>query len=101
MLDREQSAERLFVAALELPPEQRSAFLDKACPNAPELRRRVEALLADNDRAGSFLESPLLVPDNETNPSSVTATLCYCLGAGKRLGWHHVVRAARLGGEGG
>jgi len=71
MLNREQSAERLLVAALELLPEQRSAFLDKACPNAPELRRAVEALLADNDRAGNFLESPLLVPDNETNPSSV------------------------------
>src|ERR1700745_1652934 len=100
MLDREQSAERLFVAALELPPEQRSAFLDKACPNTPERRRTVEALLADNDRAGSFLESPLLVPDNETNPSSVTATLGYCLGAGKRLGRYRIVEPLGSGGMG-
>jgi hypothetical protein len=60
MLNREQSAERLFVAALELAPEQRSAFLDEACRNAPELRRTVEALLADDDGAGNFLAEPLL-----------------------------------------
>jgi eukaryotic-like serine/threonine-protein kinase len=100
MLNREQSAGRLFVAALELAPEQRSAFLDEACSNAPELRRTVEALLADNDRAGSFLAEPLLAPASEVDPSGVTAALGYYLGAGKRLGRYTIIEPLGSGGMG-
>jgi serine/threonine protein kinase/Tol biopolymer transport system component len=59
MADLEQSAEQLFGEALELQPEQRAAFLDQACRDAPELRSLVEALLRDNQRVGSFLAAPL------------------------------------------
>jgi hypothetical protein len=52
--DPRQSAEELFGEALELPPERRSAFLDQACRDAPELRRRVEQLLERDQQAGSF-----------------------------------------------
>ena len=48
MNNQEQSAERLLVATLDLPPERRSAFVDQACREAPELRRRVEELLFRN-----------------------------------------------------
>lgn len=100
MLNREQSAERLFVAALELAPEQRSAFLDEACSNAPELRLSVEALLADNDRAGSFLAEPLLSPGIEADPSGVTAALGSYLGAGKQLGRYTIIEPLGSGGMG-
>jgi serine/threonine protein kinase len=63
MANREQSAEELFGAALELPPQDRGAFLDQACRGTPELRRFVEELLSENERAGSFLIRPLLTPD--------------------------------------
>ena len=43
-------AEQLFGEAIELPREQRSAFLREACREAPEVRRLVEALLQENDR---------------------------------------------------
>ncbi len=48
--------ESLFLAALDkATPEERAAYLNEACGDGTELRRRVEALLkADND-AGSFL----------------------------------------------
>jgi hypothetical protein len=59
MADLEQSAEQLFGEALELQPEQRAAFLDQACRDAPELRSLVEELLRDNQRIGSFLAAPL------------------------------------------
>ena len=62
MADLEQSAEQLFGEALELRPERRAAFLDLACRGAPELRRLVEALLRDNQLAGSFLAEPILTP---------------------------------------
>ena len=51
MTDPGQSAEELFGEALELPLERRAAFLDQACRNAPEIRRRVEQLLEQDKQA--------------------------------------------------
>jgi serine/threonine protein kinase len=47
----------LFSAALELEASQRTAYLDKACADDPELRQRLEDLLGVHDRAITFLES--------------------------------------------
>jgi len=61
MDDRESLTEQLFGEALEVSREGRSAFLERACRGVPELRRAVEALLAENDRLSGFLsESPHL-----------------------------------------
>jgi tetratricopeptide (TPR) repeat protein len=49
----------LFTEAIQLPPEERAAFLDRACAGDLDLRRRIEALLASHERAGIFLEEPL------------------------------------------
>jgi serine/threonine protein kinase len=70
MADPELTAEQLFGEALELQPEQRAAFLDQACRDAPELRRCVEELLRDNQRVGSFLAAPLFTPDGQSSPST-------------------------------
>ncbi len=54
-----QSIEGIFVEALGKPsPDERRAFLEAACEGNPETRRRVEALLAAYDDAGSFLQQP-------------------------------------------
>jgi tetratricopeptide (TPR) repeat protein/tRNA A-37 threonylcarbamoyl transferase component Bud32 len=50
--------EKLFESALALLPDEREAFLDQACSQDPELRRTVEELLAEDVKAGSFLEHP-------------------------------------------
>ena len=56
----------LFAEALELPPEERGAFLDAACHGDPGLRADVESLLAYDsgleigERDESFLKSPLV-----------------------------------------
>ena len=55
-----QSAEQLFVDALELQPEKRQTFVDRACRGDPALRRRVEELLRKEERAGSFLRWPIV-----------------------------------------
>src|SRR5262249_61300542 len=48
----------LFAEALErTDPRDRAVFLDEACRCDPALRRRMERLLAQHERAGSFLES--------------------------------------------
>ncbi len=48
----------VFTEAVQLPSEERTAYLDRACARDDELRRKVEALLKSNDRAGNFLEQP-------------------------------------------
>ena len=48
----------LFLEASEFSsPEERAAYLDRECGGEPELRARVEALLAAEDRAGPVPEA--------------------------------------------
>ena len=60
MADSQNLVENLFEAALARPPEERIAYLDDACPNSPEVRHLVKMLLLADERAGNFLETPLL-----------------------------------------
>jgi eukaryotic-like serine/threonine-protein kinase len=48
----------IFMAAVELPPEQRTAYLDEATASNSDLRRHVEALLRAHDNPDSFLSQP-------------------------------------------
>jgi serine/threonine protein kinase len=48
----------VFTEAIQLPDEERIAFLDRVCGKDEDLRRRIEALLRFNERAGDFLEDP-------------------------------------------
>ena len=50
--------EEIFHAALDQEPEQIGRFVDAACEGDELLRRKVEALLASHQRAGSFIEIP-------------------------------------------
>src|SRR5438105_3091323 len=55
-----QRAEELFHAALELAPQARGAFLDKACGEDAELRHQVDLLVSKDEHGGSLLEKPVL-----------------------------------------
>src|SRR5579859_719387 len=48
----------LLQAALERPAAERSEFLRRACAGDEALEREVRSLLASQQEAGSFLESP-------------------------------------------
>src|SRR5262245_4561446 len=50
--------EQLYHAALELSSGKRAAFLDANCKDDQELRREVESLLAYDEQARRFIESP-------------------------------------------
>lgn len=52
--------EEVCAKALELSLSRRAAFLDRACAGDSTLRSEVDALLAGEDRAASFLEVPAL-----------------------------------------
>jgi eukaryotic-like serine/threonine-protein kinase len=57
--ERWQQIRDVLGQALSLAPEQRSAFLNRACSSDSDLREEVETLLASNDHVrSSFLESP-------------------------------------------
>jgi serine/threonine protein kinase/tetratricopeptide (TPR) repeat protein len=49
----------VFTEAVQLPTEERIAFLERACAEDKDLRLRIEALLRSNERAGDFLEQPI------------------------------------------
>jgi hypothetical protein len=49
-------------AALELPPEQRAAYLDEVCAGDSRLRAAAESLLVAADQATGFLDRPAPVP---------------------------------------
>ena len=79
MSQRETIAEQLFGEALDLPREERAAFLDGACTGNPALRRMVEDLLDENDRLSGFLSGPLY------GSAQATATATAVVAAGTRL----------------
>ncbi len=58
--------EAVFDYALALPPEQRPAYLDQACGQDTQLRRRIEVLLRSNDHAEDFLEPASPAGPNRT-----------------------------------
>src|SRR5436190_6972432 len=54
----------VFEAARSLPTESRPAYLASACQDNPALRLEVEQLLASYERATTFLESSVVLLDD-------------------------------------
>jgi serine/threonine protein kinase len=48
----------IFHQALDHPPDQREAFLDRACAGRPDLRAEVASLLTAHRSADAFIEQP-------------------------------------------
>ena len=59
--ERFQRIDQILNRALELPPAQRPSFLDEACGDDLDLRRKVETLLIEdeNTESHSFMEKPI------------------------------------------
>src|SRR5438552_1252578 len=97
--ERWQQLDQLFYSALEREPAQRSAFVDEACAGDEELRRQVEALLAANEEAGSFIENPAFqieahaLADERAKPSSNSIV-------GQAIGHYRIIEPLGSGGMG-
>src|SRR3984885_7426044 len=92
MDNRQAKTEELFGEALDLPREQRVAFLNAACRGMPEVQRAVVDLLAENDRLSGFLsESPY---------KKVQETAAHLLEAKTRLGRYLILEPLGSGGMG-
>src|SRR3954463_49416 len=93
--ERWRKVDEIFQAALELKPDERTAFLDNSCAGDEELRREVESLISSDEQGLSFIDAPafqvaagLLV---STQPE---------LEEGERLGHYEVIKLLGTGGMG-
>ena len=48
----------IFTEAIQIPIQERTAFLNIACDNNENLHRKMKALLETHDRIDNFLEEP-------------------------------------------
>jgi eukaryotic-like serine/threonine-protein kinase len=62
----------IFKAVVKLAPDQRAAFLDKACDSNQELRREVESLLRAHDTSGNFLRENSSPPQQTADYDSIS-----------------------------
>jgi serine/threonine protein kinase/tetratricopeptide (TPR) repeat protein len=95
--DRMQQAYELFEQALQRLPEERSAFLIKACRDDHELRAEVESLLEHDSRvAEDFLRPP------DAGPTFTRLAFAERPDAlvGSRIGSFHIKRVIASGGMG-
>src|SRR5215831_15135661 len=56
--DEYRRIDQLFLDALGLPQEQREAFLAQTCGHNPELRRKIEAMLAADAETRQMIDQP-------------------------------------------
>ena len=87
-----QRLKEVFAAARALPASARPAYLSAACAGNEALRQEVESLLASDERARSFLESPAVVWGDATR---VTRSL-----EGQRIGPYQIASRIGAGGMG-
>ncbi len=70
--ERWQRVKEAFQSSLELPPEERSIYLDGFCAAEPDLRSEIESLLRHHHEAGTLMDKPAglaaVVGDTEHDP---------------------------------
>src|SRR5688572_21480521 len=96
MTERWQDVERLYHAALERRPEERATFLAEACAGDKAMSLEVESLLAYEDQAEKFIESPALEVAAKMMANEQGATIA----AGQTINHYRVISALGAGGMG-
>ena len=87
-----QRVKEVFDAAVELPPSDRAAFLDRVCARDVALRAEVESLLESDERADSFIETPAASIPRDLLPEDQFA--------GRTFGAYRIIREIGRGGLG-
>ena len=91
--ERWKRIEELFESALDLAPEERPAFLDRACEGDLELRREVDAMIAAGRDFGGAIESA--IAEEATDLADSGGAML-----GKRIGPWKLTRVLGHGGTG-
>jgi WD40 repeat protein/serine/threonine protein kinase len=99
--EREQKSKGLFKSALELPPEERGAFLDRACAGDEELRFAVDRLLAAAESPGiSIGTSAMKLAARELAEERKQEELRQQLTAGTLINRYRIIKPVGAGGMG-
>src|SRR5262245_47376436 len=86
---------QLFLAVMDLPQEERAAFLSQACAGDSRLRRRIEAMLEADDDSDHLIDQLALPSAVESDTDEITE-----LPSGARLGHYRLIRQIGRGGMG-
>jgi serine/threonine protein kinase len=106
-----QKIDEIFPQVADLPPEEQSARLDELCAGDELLRREVSAMLAVDEKAQEFIETPMILPDSLARAFSGEETIGNGNGrpngnpftlelTGQQIGAYRVVRKLGAGGMG-
>jgi serine/threonine protein kinase/predicted esterase len=90
-----QQIKDLFAAALEVPTNERAAFVAQACADDAEMQREVESLLSFEAQADDFIEKPALAVAAELMAEDNATSL-----AGKQITQYQVTKLLGAGGMG-
>ena len=91
----------VLAQAAEVPPAERSAFLDKACSGNAELRAEIDSLLRSLESKGEFLGEPTI--DGDALPpttADAVSPVPQIEGPGGRIGRYKLLQLIGEGGFG-
>jgi tetratricopeptide (TPR) repeat protein len=94
--ERWQQVKAIFQAALDLPPDERRAYVQTACAGDEELRREIDSLLVSEEDSDGFLttEASNYVPGAMLDSDAPDANL------GRRIGPYQIESEIGSGGMG-
>src|SRR5262245_18634286 len=93
--ERWQQIDQLLETALELQPDERSAFLAVACAGDESLRLEVESLLRSDEAAENFIEKPVMALAAEALAEQPAQAM-----PGRRIGHYNILSRLGSGGMG-
>src|SRR6184192_3060035 len=93
--ERWQQVKQIFQSAIERPPDERDAFLARACQDNHALRSQVESLIASHDQAGDSIEAMAAEAATEMLDDDQAVSI-----VGKQISHYQVVSRIGRGGMG-
>src|SRR5215470_6884685 len=93
--ERWQRVKQIFQSAIECPPDERDAFLARACAGNPELRSEIQSLISSHNQAGDSIEALAADAATEMIADNQESSII-----GKQIGHYQVLSHVGRGGMG-